>query len=1770
MSCPALCRVAVSNSKLESCLRNDTETRKLKFARRTEGLNVLNKPESISRITYKSYLFSLLKVWFYIFIAFTICQSSCTSALAAPVLTTINSFPANGSSSYSEFGLLEASDGNLYGTTETGGVNNEGSIYRLTKTGTLTTIYSFASSAPNGYSPNVELLQGPDGSIYGTTAQGGTNAGGTLFKITLSGTLTTLYSFGTTGEGKSPAGAIAIDAQGNIYGSTASGGTGSCVDSQNNIAGCGTIFSSTPNGTVSTIYSFTDNTDGSIPTGLILASDGNLYGTCITGGVNNAGTVFKISTTGIYSRLYSFTGVNDGGQPAGQLTEDDSGLLWGATTYGGQPGQGTIYKISKTGIFSTVYSFAGSVDGAAPQAGLAYGSDGNFYGTVLLDNVNYLGTIFQLTPTGAQSTLFTFHPSADGTSIPDGGSPRGILTQASDGNLYGTTTGVNQGGTSFKLAMGLPIPKPKVLAFSPVGALPGSTIIILGKNFLGTTAVKFGSLTATFTVKSPNFIEAVVPVNVAAAPISVITPGGTAVSPTNFVILPFITSFTPTSGDIGAVVSITGANFDSVSNVKFNGTAATFTINSSTNIAATVPAGATSGSITITNAGGIANSTSFAIGLKITGFTPTSALPGSLITINGTRFTGATSVKFNNTAAQFTVVSASQITATLPTGSISGPISITTSEGTTVSLSNFLVSAALTGFIPPSGASRVLIIITGSGFTGATAVQFNGTAASFSVNSDTQITATVPVGATSGVVTVVTPAGIATSSTNFTVFPSVSFTSLNSFYGTATDRVAFPSGFIQADDGYFYGISYGGGSKSRGVIFKIASNGQTEMLYQFTGGADGGDSKGKLIQASNGNLYGTTYRGGANNLGTVFQFTKNGILSTLYSFNNTDGANPQTGLVQGSDGYLYGTTANGGANNFGTIFKISTSGTFSQLYSFSNIEDGANPTADLIQGIDGDFYGGSNGAVFKITSSGSFTLLNGGYYYPKTLFQTADGSLFGTAYYGGYTASSSCNACGMIFKMSTNGDLSVLYSFHQGGDGANPSAPLILASDGNFYGTANYGGAINTNCPSGCGTLYQMTPSGAFSLLYSFNKTDGSKPGQLLQASDGNVYGLTAAGGTNNSGTFFKLSSTFALPKPAITSFSPLIAPVGSAIELSGANFVGSTAVRFGSVPASFTVNSTGSITALVPVGAVNGQIQVVTPAGTATSAASFTVNAATSAMISSFSPNNGPVGSSVIVTGSNLSGVTSLQFNGVAANFTINSNSQISATVPANATSGLVRATNTAGITTASTAPFTVTVPPVITSFSPTSGPVGTSVVITGSQFTYTKGVQFNNVDATYVVNSSTKITATVPNGASNGSIQVKILSGAANSTTSFTVIATPTISSFTPSSAPKGASIVITGSNFTGASSVKFNGIAATFTVNSPTQITATVPSTATSGSISVLTPGGTATSSSFTVIPAPTITSFTPTSGLTGTTIVIAGTNFTNASSVQLNGTAASFTVNSATQITATIPSGATTGKITVITPGGSVTSSATYNVLPTIASFTPTSGPIGTSFVITGNSLSGTTAVKVNGTTATFTVNSYTQITATVPTGATTGKIAITTPGGTATSSTNFTIVAAPTITSFTPTNGAIGVSVVITGTNLTGATAVKFGTITATYTVNSATKITATVPTGVVTATFAVTTPGGTATSSTNFTIVAAPTITSFTPTSGAIGGSVVITGTNLTGATAVKFGTISATYTVNSATKITATVPTGATTAKIAVTTPGGTAASSTNFTKTP
>ena len=476
----------------------------------------------------------------------------------------------------------------------------------------------------------------------------------------------------------------------------------------------------------------------------------------------------------------------------------------------------------------------------------------------------------------------------------------------------------------------------------------------------------------------------------------------------------------------------------------------------------------------------------------------------------------------------------------------------------------------------------------------------------------------------------------------------------------------------------------------------------------------------------------------------------------------------------------------------------------------------------------------------------------------------------------------------------------------------------------------------------------------------------------------------------------------------------------------------------------------------------------------------------------------------------------------------------------------------------------------PTITSFTPSSGPIGTVVTVNGSNLALLPTVKVNGTVATVKV---TSITLTIAPGTTTGPISVTTEAGTVTSLTNFTVIPAPTISSFAPASGRVGTVVTLTGTNLTGASAVKFNGVAAgTISPVSATSLKATVPAGATSGKISVTTPGGTATSGeTFTVVLAPIITSFTPTSGPIGTVVTIAGTNLTGASAVKFNGVAAgTITPVSAISLKATVPTGATSGKISVTTPGGTATSGETFTVVlaPTITSFTPTSGPIGTVVTIAGTNLTGASAVKFNGVAATtITPVSATSLKATIPIGATTGKIAVTTPGGTATSSGTFTV--APTIRYFSPTNGPIGTVVTITGTNLAGVNSVKFNGVAATtVTPVSATSLKATVPTGATTGKVVVTTPGGMVTSIATFTVLVAPTITSFTPSIGPIGTVVTITGTKLTGASAVKFNGVAATtITPVSATSLKATVPAGATTGKIAITTPGGTGTSSGTFT---
>ncbi len=340
---------------------------------------------------------------------------------------------------------------------------------------------------------------------------------------------------------------------------------------------------------------------------------------------------------------------------------------------------------------------------------------------------------------------------------------------------------------------------------------------------------------------------------------------------------------------------------------------------------------------------------------------------------------------------------------------------------------------------------------------------------------------------------------------------------------------ASPRGaLIEKSDGVFYGTCFGGTSDV-GEIFKITSAGDFTRLYNFTGEADGIAPKAGLVEGSDGNFYGTTSFDSVNEDGTLFKVTPSGALTLVHTFAlDPDGAGPQAPLVLGSDGSLYGVTTRGGADgeNGGVAFKLTPTGTLVPLHSFLPAE-GTFPTSALVQDLDGNFYGTTEsdgasgvGTVFKMSPSGSVTPLysfmgNADGSSPNAaLTKGRDGAFYGTTFFGGDQDN------GTIFRITTAGDLTILYRFTGGDDGSSPQAPLAPAGDGNFYGTTTSGGS-NSN-----GTIFMVTPAGVLTTLYSFPQPgDGAKPiAGLVQGRDGSFYGTTSEGGQDGFGTIFKLS----------------------------------------------------------------------------------------------------------------------------------------------------------------------------------------------------------------------------------------------------------------------------------------------------------------------------------------------------------------------------------------------------------------------------------------------------------------------------------------------------------------------------------------------------------------------------------------------------------------------------------------------------------------------
>jgi uncharacterized repeat protein (TIGR03803 family) len=453
--------------------------------------------------------------------------------------------------------LVQATNGDLYGTTPSA-ANGFGTVFKMGLLGQLTTLYNFCSQSgcPDGAEPIAGLVQATNGDFYGTTDFGGSNAFcppvflglacGTIFKITPDGTLTTLYRFCSQPscvDGELPIYGLVQAANGDLYGTTAGGGA----------AGNGTIFKITASGTFTTLYSFCTSascTDGVFPSAaLTQGRDGNLYG--ITGG-GARGTIFKITPAGKFTLLYTFCSQSncaDGYGPSGPLVQAANGNFYGTTVYGGvnnggmPPGYGTIFEITPSGQLTTIYTFckqSGCPDGDLPDSGLIPASDGNFYGTTLYGGANPSpitaggsGTIFRLSPSGTLTTVYNFCAQAN---CADGHTPFAPLVQDSLGVIYGTTSsgGANDDGTVFALSTGAP---PFVTTRPTIG-VAGEIVTILGYGLKTATSVTFNGTPATILYTAPTVIYASVPAGATTGNVQVVTATGTLTSNVNFEVVP--------------------------------------------------------------------------------------------------------------------------------------------------------------------------------------------------------------------------------------------------------------------------------------------------------------------------------------------------------------------------------------------------------------------------------------------------------------------------------------------------------------------------------------------------------------------------------------------------------------------------------------------------------------------------------------------------------------------------------------------------------------------------------------------------------------------------------------------------------------------------------------------------------------------------------------------------------------------------------------------------------------------------------------------------------------------------------------------------------------------------------------------------------------------------------------------------------------------------------------------------------------------------------
>jgi uncharacterized repeat protein (TIGR03803 family) len=708
--------------------------------------------------------------------------------------------------------------------------------------------------------------------------------------------------------------------------------------------------------------------------------------------------------------LHNFAGPPKGAYPYAGVIRDSAGNLYGTTNSGGAANAGVVYRVDAAGHQTVLYSFTGGADGASPQASVIRDSSGNLYGTTVGGGTAGSGVVFKLDTTGRESVLHSF------TGYPDGAGPTAGAVLDSVGNLYGTTSegGLAGAGVVYKVDTS----GHETVLHSFTGGADGrepyaGVILDSAGNLYGTTVGGgVGSAGVVYKLDS----------------------AGVCTTLYSF------SNFPDGANPYGGVIQ-----------------------DASGNLYGTTHGGGTADSGTVYELDTSGHETvlySFRSLSGADGYYPNAGLSrDSAGNLYGTALAGGTA----GAGAVYKLDPAGQETV----------------------LYNFPGGSG--------GASPYAGVILASAGT---------------------LYGTTPTGGTGNVGQI------------FKLDAAGHETVAYSFAGY-TDGAEPYAGVIGDSAGNLYGTTSGGGASAAGTVYKVDTAGHETVLYSFTGGTDGSSPVAGVIRDSAGNLYGTTIGGGAAGWGVVYTVDTTGHQTVLYSFTGgLDGARPDAGVVRDAAGNLYGTASQGGSANAGVVYKLDTAGHQTVLYSFTGYPDGAYPNAGLIRDTAGNLFGTTTGGgkqdagtVFEVDSASqemilySFTGGADGGEPASGVIRDSAGNFYGTTPHGGTPGA------GVVYKLDTTGHETVLYSFTGGADGGNPSAGVTRDSPGNLYGTAYYGGAANV------GIVYKLDTTGQQTVLHSFTGgADGGFPlAGVIRDAAGNLYGTAIDGGKKYAGVLFKI-----------------------------------------------------------------------------------------------------------------------------------------------------------------------------------------------------------------------------------------------------------------------------------------------------------------------------------------------------------------------------------------------------------------------------------------------------------------------------------------------------------------------------------------------------------------------------------------------------------------------------------------------------------------------